>query len=258
MSKSNPVESINPVDLFSRATAGDKIAITQLFMAAAPNIDAPSTGGRTALEIASLRGEFSAQYPLLLAGANPALVSNKATLESALLQAAYEDKADLVSRLLDVGVSVNTVSKKTDQASLIHFAVCKQRVDDKILDVILSCGQEVNLEAKDQDGNTALHHAVFHGKFETVDKLLKAGAKLGVVNDLNQSPRQMAERNKSSEEGGRQRSESAQIIIDLMDGKPLPMQVQGRALDATPKTNLQPAPQAAERVFTPQHRMSLV
>lgn len=80
-----------------------------------------------------------------------------------------------------------------DETPLIHLIFHLDNTNDnsiKCIEMLLDKGANIN--AKDKDGNTPLHHAIFKCSFELVKLLLNRGANKHIKNEENKSPLEYA------------------------------------------------------------------
>jgi len=106
---------------------------------------------------------------------------------------AKQDPFDVKTKLLqDKGLNLSTPQK--DGNTLYHFAVAKN--DLTLLKKIADLNIDVN--AKNKDGLTALHKAAMISKNDTLLKyLLSIGAKKDITTDFDESPYALAKENES-------------------------------------------------------------
>ena len=105
---------------------------------------------------------------------------------SALLYASYYDHPQIVAFLLSLGAKVNFGSK----TALMLAASCGLIETMKVL---IHVGEALENEAQDDNGHTALFHAVASDHHEACRLLLESGTKIDVQDELNQStPLQIA------------------------------------------------------------------
>lgn len=106
-----------------------------------------------------------------------------------LVNAAADDRPNVVQLLLDRGADVNSQDKNGHAA--LHFAAMNYCAD--VARRLLASGARVDIQ--DSDGNTPLSNAVFYseGKGAMIRLLLNAGADRNLSNKHGQSPLGLAE-----------------------------------------------------------------
>lgn len=90
--------------------------------------------------------------------------------------------------LLSRGADVGTASQNPMKVAPIHAAVAGKNAE--VIDLILSSNPDVN--AKQQQGWTAIHSAAMHGDLALLEKLLARGADPRVKNDDGKTPLDLA------------------------------------------------------------------
>jgi ankyrin repeat protein len=155
---------------------------------------------------------------LLSFKADPDLVVGKSTLMNCLLLAAQENDAEMAKLLLGYGAKVNYIDS-AGKSALIHVLQSGKPVVDDFVELLIGYNADVNLcdaegnsplivatqrgmksivmllldttidvdYANVSNGNTALHFAVIHNRFEIVQMLLERKAKMTVLNRMGQT-----------------------------------------------------------------------
>ena len=118
-----------------------------------------------ALERASQRGHLDVVRALIAAGAGKG-----STGDRALWYAATNGHLDVVKELLAAGADATRCNDLMRRAADIDIAIIKE---------LVAAG--VNIEAKDNSGDTALRHAAVWGYMETVEALLTVGADINAL-----------------------------------------------------------------------------
>ncbi|XP_063923686.1 uncharacterized protein LOC135137861 [Zophobas morio] len=177
------------------------------------DVNARSTNGVTALQIACLEGVHENAKLLLDCGASVNLtdhddrnslhyasasprvnqtIINVLTKEidlnaqdkvktTALHLACQEGVYDNVEMLLDCGASINVVDK--DNHNVLHYAAASKHINRSIIELLLDKGIDVNAQAK--NGMTALHIACLEGVYDNVEVLLDSGASININDNDN-------------------------------------------------------------------------
>lgn len=84
---------------------------------------------------------------------------------------------------------VSSRGANVQNAHALHCAACLNTKNVAVLEALIALGAEVN--AKDNDGATALHRAAQRGTTEAVQYLLRVGADRTATNDKGQTPLQV-------------------------------------------------------------------
>lgn len=105
--------------------------------------------------------------------------------------ACFFGQTDAARLLLSHGANVNTASRNAMKVAPIHAAVAGKNVE--VIELILSGGADVN--AKQQQGWTAIHSAAMHGDLALLEKLLALGANPAVKNDDGKTSLDLAREN---------------------------------------------------------------
>ena len=170
------------------------------------NVDTPLDDGRTALMLASKYGLNDVTRNLLQAGADVNARNNNGG--TALMYSAIRADLPTVKLLLESGAEVNITAKFDWTALMVaaakgHAEVVKQLLER---DADVNCRDiyqwtplmrasfagytdavkellehpDTHINAQDENGATALHHAATKGHYDTVELLLKNGASLEI------------------------------------------------------------------------------
>jgi ankyrin repeat domain-containing protein 2 len=86
--------------------------------------------------------------------------------------------------LINGGCNVNMVT--TNRETALHIHLRSSLVDIEFISLLLSEGIDVN--RKDNDGNTALHNAVLYDNFKAIPALMKGGADRYILNENEMTP----------------------------------------------------------------------
>lgn len=188
--------------LMIAATARDNAALNLLFTAV-KNPNAKNVKGESALTMAVKSGTPEAVSELLNKGADVKVLDKEDNNLGYYLVQSYRPTAannnaapnpfELKVKLLqDKGLDLATAQK--DGNTLLHFAVIKN--DLTLLQKLASLNIDSN--AKNKDGLTALHKAALIAKDDTILKyLLSIGAKKDILTDFDESPYALAQENES-------------------------------------------------------------
>lgn len=114
------------------------------------------------------RGDLVIFEMMLGMGANPDAANYGGN--SAILQAAYHERRDMVRRLIDFKVDVN----RKGRLGYTPLGIAASHADDKIVDMLIAAG--ANLNVRDDAGGTPLLNAIRYGRDRNVHSLLAAGA----------------------------------------------------------------------------------
>ncbi|THA76043.1 ankyrin repeat domain-containing protein [Streptomyces sp. A0642] len=157
--------------LVRSADAGDVISVErQLELGAA--VDAPGTGGRTALDLAAGRGHADVVRLLIAAGADPEQRVGEYAESTPLCLAAMSGHTEVVGALLDAGARTGAQGRR-GWVPLVLAATAGSEGYPETVDVLLDHGADVNAVMK---GKTALDWAAGFGRIPMVRHLLSRGA----------------------------------------------------------------------------------
>ena len=142
------------------------------------------------LEKASFSGNSEAVKELLKRGAQAAKCKESPLFTS--IQQSLSNPAghlDVVKLLVESGVDIEARDKNYGCSALVYTAAFTPRID--ILDYLLSCNPDVN--SQDNNGRTALVHALLDGKKEMAQKLIYRGANVYMASTYGEVPLDLAE-----------------------------------------------------------------
>jgi len=108
---------------------------------------------------------------------------------TSLIWASFYNNAELLQWLIDNGANINHQDR--NGFSALHFAVNEQRFE--AAEILINC--KIDLEIKDNNGNTPLMDAIFNskGEYKIVTFLVKAGANPDNINNHEMTPRLLAD-----------------------------------------------------------------
>jgi ankyrin repeat protein/serine/threonine protein kinase len=186
-------------DLISAAEHGDAAAV-QAFLAKGAEVNARASNGATALIVASYNGHLEVVQALLAKGAE---VNAKAGAGwTALMGACYNGHLEVIQALLAKGADINakthgrtaldaaTAGGHAEVRALLVQAGAKPAVAGPAEDLISAAergdaavvqallAKEADVNAKTNDGRTALIVASYNGHLEVVQALLAKGAEV--------------------------------------------------------------------------------
>lgn len=148
-------------------------AIVALLLENGANIEAESAFGSTPLSEAALYGHTAILSLLLEKGANPE-TRNRKNAENQLLTAARFGDEDVVKRILETRVNLETVDKRHGKMTALGLAAYYGHMD--VAELLIKKG--ANLEARFDMRSTPLFYAVRQGYDQMVSLLLDNGANL--------------------------------------------------------------------------------
>lgn len=147
--------------------------------------------GNAPLHVAVMNSCFDAVIDLLNFNANPNLPNEEG--ERAIHIVAYNGGVDLLRILLDRGASLNLLDDNENNA--LHHATMNYdslRAEETV-EFLLSRG--VNPDARNMQGNTALHNAADSGKVKVITSLLRMMPDENIQNDDGNTPLHIAAMN---------------------------------------------------------------
>ena len=215
----HPVHAAEPAGgAFARAIDAEDLSALERLVEDVADVDLPGSGGRTALMIASKHGRADLVRRLLRRGADVNVRSrNRGT---ALMFAALGASPQTLDALLSAGADVNAVggfdwtalmiaSVKGDTPAvkrLLEHGAEVNRADiygwtplmraafetrHGVVDALLGA-PELDLNARNEVGATALHLAAFSGSADIVAALLSHGSAADVLDDEGRTPAEAA------------------------------------------------------------------
>ena len=148
--------------------------IVQELLKITSNANAKNWEGEPALLIALKNNDFEIVDLLLQHGTS---------IEDNLIFAMRKGMADLVEKILKLGVNINKVQDKIGESPL-HSAIKANNL--KIVKLLLEHKADANFE--NLSGKTPLQFAVLQGHIEIIEELLKHGAKVDLIGGLKVTP----------------------------------------------------------------------
>jgi cytohesin len=96
------------------------------------------------------------------------------------------DKPEMLVRLDQQGVDLNALNDKQEPSLITAYK------ENKLIPFKTLVKLKANLDLKDSDGKTALHHAIEGDRFEELDTLIKAGADVNLKDPDGRTPAMLA------------------------------------------------------------------
>ena len=159
--------------LMVAAKAGESELVKQLLDKGA-QADKTNNNGGSAVMFASIKGDLKTIQLLLQRRVDANARGSNGW--GALMIASAKGHLDVVRMLLDYGVDVNTVD--VYDWTPLHRASYENHAD--VVELLLSVS-ELLLDARDDQGATALHHAAIQGNIEISRLLIENGAMINAV-----------------------------------------------------------------------------
>ncbi len=156
-------------------TSKEDLETVVKLMLADADINATGRFGRTALILASIKGDKDIVKILLDKGADVNAKDNDG--DTALIKAYIKGNKDIVKMLLDKGADVN-IQYSFGHTILMHES---ERGDKEIVKMLLDKGADVNV--KDRWGTNALIRAIIKGYKEIVEILIDKGADVNATSN---------------------------------------------------------------------------
>lgn len=211
--------------LHAAARHGQREMVDLLLNAGAPvNLRQDPGYGATPLHLAAFEGQLAIVRVLADAGADiHARLYTNPDAETALdlaitggAERTSDDLTEIVGVLVARGADPDRPSRSISKGTAVHLAVKSGRAD--VLDRLAELG--ANLEATDNRGETALHHAVLQSEpraSRLLDVLLRHGAYLDARDNAGMTPLHVAAQNDRAEMV--RRLIAAGAPIDALDDK---------------------------------------
>ena len=179
------------------ASGGKNIELIQLLLAKTNNINAVNLNGESALTNAVASGSPEIVTLLLAKGANANIVDKQGNnlayywLNSVKPQGPQANSNDNDQKQILLA-KVDFKATQSKGATLLHLAVDKG--NEALVKKVIDLGVDVN--AQDEDGNTALHKAALVAKNDTILKtLIAAGAKKDLKTEFDETAYELAFQN---------------------------------------------------------------
>lgn len=154
--------------------------IIRLFTRYKVHLNAKNVTGQTPLHLAVVEGHLEAARALLDLGAAVDIKDNSGQTPLHALSAKYHGNAEIIKILVLYKVDIQAVDNAGQ--SPLHLAASQppsiytgDERPPKVLDALLKL--KPNLEARNKKGQTALHCAATIGRLQSVDLLLRLGAR---------------------------------------------------------------------------------
>ena len=104
-----------------------------------------------------------------------------------MLRRGYYNDLEMLEIFMDKGVDIDKADNKGNTPLLMH---ADRRCDRKVMKLLLSEGADIN--ARNEDGNSALFFALKHGDCELARLLIKKGADYNIINEKGETPASIA------------------------------------------------------------------
>lgn len=165
--------------LILAAEKGDSAEIARLLDAGA-DINHRNVFGATALTVAACEGGLEACRTLLTRGANPNIPDFKN--RTPLFWAAHKGHTDIVIELLGRGYILNENDKK-----LLNIELLRAAQYGKIAQITLLLKLGADINYKDHNHFTALHHAVYYQRLDACRTLINGGIDINLTDLQSQT-----------------------------------------------------------------------
>lgn len=176
------------------ATAGKNTELVQLLLAKTNNINAVNLNGESALTNAVATGTPQTVALLLEKGANANIVDKQGNNLAYYWINSFKPKDDDFAKKQELlsNAKVDFKANQNKGTTLLLLAVDKGNV--ALVNKVIEMG--VNVNAKDEDGNTALHKAALIAKDDQILKtLIAAGAKKDLKTEFDETAYELATQN---------------------------------------------------------------
>ncbi|ABC30627.1 FOG: Ankyrin repeat [Hahella chejuensis KCTC 2396] len=165
------------ITALSKAISKRDIVATKYFISRGANVNA-NDGGHTILNQSVFNGDIDIINILLESGADPNLSGNGI---KPIDIAVGEKRKDIIGALVENGAKVSILP-----------AVLSASEDDsniEIIGILIDSGADI--DEKGDNGNTALHRALYRRNHELVSFLIRSGASVNIKNDAGITPKQI-------------------------------------------------------------------
>ncbi|KDO18723.1 hypothetical protein SPRG_15513 [Saprolegnia parasitica CBS 223.65] len=160
----------------SLQTTDAPLAILSMLLAAGANVDSASDHGHTALYLAAMLGSVEILQLLVAHGANVAHIVETPVPTTAVAMASVQGHAAAVRYLLEMGAPIDIPDANGATAL---FCACELGNIEFVRALVEHTDCDIN--AADNDGNTPLHAACWHGFTDVVSYLLAQQPRLNVM-----------------------------------------------------------------------------
>ncbi|KAI5265930.1 hypothetical protein E4T47_08396 [Aureobasidium subglaciale] len=164
--------------LLAASASGNDLVVDYLLSHDDIEFNGHSGSGRSPLIAASRIGNRKICRQLLKAGADVNLRDFEG--DTALISAAMSDKPEVVETLLKVSVMETNAHGKYGRTALLAVVENGAQSAMKMLKLLIQAGAD--LDAQDEDGDTALHMASRQGSFDMVKLLVNKKAAINIPN----------------------------------------------------------------------------
>jgi ankyrin repeat protein len=177
------------------AARNDRADIAQLLLDAGadPNARSNSILGETPLHVSATMWsdkDRNTVLPILIASGARVDIADTREGSTALHKAAYGGYIHNVTRLLAAGANPN--ARDQQGKTPLHQALYEEKSRLSVIKTLLANG--ANVHARDNDKSTALHTAAYSGDLEAVQALLNAGATSNAIDSAGETPLHVAAR----------------------------------------------------------------
>eukprot|EP00731_Ephydatia_muelleri_P013268 Em0007g578a len=173
----------------------NKISLLKAILQAGGDPNIPNDEGQTALHLSQIRS---------IRLTSDAHDQSCIQMTSKITSLSEEQEIEIVKELLSAGADIN--AQDLYGRTVLYF-VCNA----KVLREIVSSGKKMELEVKDNDGNTPLLHWVKRGKLEIIQELIHAGADANAKDKFEQNGLFLTSKHEIAE---------ALICGDVANGRP--------------------------------------